>query len=156
MVRGLASINWLVGCLTLAAAIGYPFYHQVMVDKAKSAAAAALDRMVQSERLYSLAANGAFVYFPVSKPEVIKGTLRVALSGTETDFVYDAYSDREHPLVVRAMSSDAAVRTGRLPPLLYSYAVSDAADLPKEGRQAQGEWQKLSGKSVGLLAALGM
>ena len=109
MLRVLASINWMIGCLALAAAVAYPFYHQVTVEKAKTAATAALDRIVQGERLYNAQSNGAFVYFQSNKPEMIRSGLHITLAGLETDFLYDAYQDREHPLVVRAMSNDMAV-----------------------------------------------
>lgn len=155
MLRLIASINWMIGCLALAAAVAYPFYQQVTVEKAKAAAAAAVDRIVQGERLYNAQSNGAFVYFQSNKPEMIRSSLQITMAGLETDFLYDTYSDREHLLVVRAVSNDMAVRAGRIPPLLYTYSVTKPSELPTEGKPAQGQWARLSGKSAGLLAAFG-
>ena len=155
-LRVLASLNWAIGCLALAGAVVYPFYYDVMLTRTKTAVAAAVDQIVQGERLRSFAPGSKFLYFRANQGEIMRKSLRVTLAGPAADFNYDASSDRDHVLVIRAVSSDAALRAGRVPPLLYTYAVTDARDLPDENGHAEGEWPTLSRLSVGLLSAIGM
>ena len=155
MLRVITSLNWLIGCVALALAAAYPFYYQAGVAEAKTAASTTMDQIVQAERLKAFEPNGSVVYFRMNRQDIIRTTLQVPLVGAAADFTYDSYSDHDHALVVRAMTSDAALRRGR-PPLLYTYAVSDVNGLPKEGGHAEGTWERLSGKSIGLLALVGL
>ena len=155
MLRLVASLNWLIGCLAVAVAVAYPFYYQAQVATAKTAASAAMDQIVQAERLKAFEPKGNVVYFRTNQQGIISGTLGVPLKDAAANFVYDAYSDKTHTLVLRAMTSDAAMRAGQAP-LLYTYAVGDVSGFPKEGGHAEGSWERLSGQSVGLLALVGL
>lgn len=153
-LKSVTFLNWLVGSLALVVAVLYPVYRDLMVvEGAKAAVGDVVDVIAHRERERHVKTNGRLTYFRGNQPDILHRDLGVPTGGTADEFTYSAFSDRNHELVVRAITKDSALRAGRLPLLVYTYPVGKAEELPDDKQRARGEWSALSGRKAGLLSA---
>lgn len=142
-VRLLTSLNWLVGTFAIGLAVVVPpALDRFKVEPARGAAAATVTAIVEAEKKY-FQSKERYLPFGGTATEISGAGSQLGISIPVSEFLFDAYSDDRHSLVVRAFTSPAALAAGSLPPMLYRYRI------PYDGQPAA-EWEKLSGRSPGL------
>lgn len=160
MMRIFSSVNWIVGFLALGAAIVYPLYTDSVMRSVRAEVEGAVDTIVRGQRVFFDVRN-EFVYFRANQGEALRTALSEMRLGPTLDhpvpgFWFEALSDRTHVLIIRAFPTDDALRDGRLPPMLYRFAVREAGEVPVKSGAVKGEWLPLSGQKTGLLSLIGL
>ncbi|MEI8394244.1 MAG: hypothetical protein WCF85_05870 [Rhodospirillaceae bacterium] len=152
-LRLFTSLNWMVGTLALGGAILLPFQRDMQVAAAKTEAESAVDRIVKAERGLLDRGRSRLSYFRANQQEQLQRELKLNPPLSSNNFSYEVYGDRTNLLLIRAVTSQAALSEGRLPPLCFVYKAEHANELPQDDQQTVGgEWLKLSGQKAGLLA----
>ncbi|MBF0459885.1 MAG: hypothetical protein HQL87_00665 [Magnetococcales bacterium] len=143
MERVLIPLNWACGTLLLIVALAYPMLDgKFFTGGKKLVAQERVERIAQWETNYYQTHNqDQYLLFSAEEmPEAIRDELGLR---TKDDFVYDVFLDNGQ-LVIRAQASPDSIRSGSLPPLIYTVR-KGANDAP-----SQGSWAPLSGQSPGL------
>lgn len=146
MVRVLTSLNWALGTLAICGAlIGPAALGALTVDPARRAAEAKVEEILkaQTDHLHAYNRYVPFSNNPAASADALK---RLKLQIPPGEFVFDAFPENGTALVIRAITSSAAMASGKLPPLLYRLEVK------AHGGEGTGQWVALSGKSNSVLA----
>jgi len=154
ILRLITSLNWVVGVLGLAVAVAFPFYWEVTIDAAKAEAARTAQEIARAEQVHAEHDRGRLVYYGVRQAEALQRELQLSRPITNGNFTFETYADGNNVLVIRVITSEAALTSGRLPPLMYTIKARTTNDLPRENEALEGDWLRLSGKKIGLLALL--
>ena len=138
------SFNWVVGTFALVVALTSGF---LLDARGVTAHKLAIERQVEEIAKLQNGKKDLGGYVPFSRgPDQMKKQLGNAI-GTK-DYQFEAFFEEDgeggQDFVIRAMTSDDAVRDGRIPPLIYEYV------FPADGSEPRKKWIKLSSKPYGL------
>ena len=162
MLRRISSLNVLIGCLALAAAVGYPFWYQAQtLQVAREAVTDAMTKILQAEILLRANSNEKFAYFPAAAPDKLPDalklkdgtTLKDSIKDVAANFSYDVdwgHGDDQRALIVRAMTSDSGLQAG-WPPLYYYYGPPQVPGDIDSFDPTKGIDEKVRGHPVGVL-----
>lgn len=143
--RIVASANWLIGSLALAAAVLVPLIqNQVFVAAARTEAVQKVDEIVRAQKNYVVTKERRAAYFSTdsrSSAPILK-ELGVNIAGG--NFVYDAALNEKQQLVVRAFTSRQATQSGALPPMFYQRIT------PLGEGDSESKWEPLTSRQPGL------
>jgi hypothetical protein len=144
-LRLVTSLNWLIGIFILGAALFWPLLHDALYIRTPRANVEAKVQEIVKAELQGHQSDPSFLYFS-SKPEAVRGAERLlGVSITNANFVFDAVSDADNALIVRAYTSPDALVSGRLPPMLYQHMIRNSGDA------GEGQWVSLGAPYSGLL-----
>jgi len=138
------SLNWVIGTFALVAALSSGFLQNT---RGVAAHKLAIEHQVEEiARLQNGKRNlGGYVPFSRKNGDMEK---RLGSAVGTKDYQFEAFFEDDgtggQNFVIRAMTSDQAIRDGRVPPLIYKYV------LPEDGSEPRKRWVALSSKSYGL------
>lgn len=138
------SFNWVVGTIALIAALASGF---LLDARGVTAHKLAIEHQVEEIARLQSGKKDLGGYVPFSRsPDQMKKRLGNAV-GTR-DYQFEAFFEEDgeggRNFVIRATTSDDAVKAGRVPPLIYEYV------FPADGSEPLKRWIKLSSRSYGL------
>ena len=142
MLRLLSSAFWLFGTLALGAAVIYPIYRDVSLNRVRAEVAAAVDTIAKGQKVH-FDLRDEFVFFRAGEHDRLRTALvslreQPVLERPVPNFRFEALSDQTHALIIRAFPDDQAMRAGKLPPMLYRYQVAQPGQLPNRNQNAEG------------------
>ncbi len=140
------SLNWMFGTIFLLLALIYPvFDDKFWTGSKKKLVVQVVDQIARAENQNYQLKEQYILFAPGMMPPSIEEKVGKDIS-KNTGFTYEVYQDTSGDLVIKARAKSSEIKSGSLPPLVYTYAVN--AGLK--------EWTKLSGKESGLFAYLGL
>jgi|GEM_PF-6281152 len=157
-LRVWTSLNWVIGVLTLGVAALYPLYVDAVNGQARRVAEETAQRIAHAERaVFESRGRHSLSYYRAAETAKLQAELRLDPPiDTAADFTWDVYGEEGAALVIRAVTSPAALRTGRLPPMMYVIKAPRVDDLPgHEETLSGGRWEPLSGSKAGLYGVVG-
>lgn len=138
------SFNWVVGTFALIAALSSGLFQDV---RSVSAHKVAIERQVEEIAKLQNGKKDLGGYVPFSR-DADQMTQRLGRSVGTPDYQFEAFFEGNgsggRDFVIRAMTSEEAIREGKAPPLIYKYV------LPEDGSEPRKKWVTLSSKSYGL------
>ncbi|MBF0145965.1 MAG: hypothetical protein HQL84_08525 [Magnetococcales bacterium] len=143
MERFLVPLNMTAGTLFLVIALAYPVLDdKIFTGGKKSVVQQLVARLAQLETSYYQTHELYRTFSPENMPDDIKKELGL-VGVSNAEFIYDAFLVERGQLVLRAQASPGSIRSGSLPPLIYTLRLSAGAQL------GEGTWELLSGKKPG-------
>ena len=145
MLRKLViSLNWVIGTFALVAALSSGFLQDA---RGVTAHKLAIEHQVEEIARLENGKKNLGSYIPFSRtPGEMRKRLGNAV-GTQ-DYQFEAFFEDDgfggRNFIIRATTSDQAIRDGRIPPMIYHYV------LPEDGSEPRKRWITLSTKSYGL------
>ncbi|OHC76337.1 MAG: hypothetical protein A3G18_08870 [Rhodospirillales bacterium RIFCSPLOWO2_12_FULL_58_28] len=133
MLRLVTSINWALGTLILGVAVMYALVGDVFISGGVNASAEAVVKNIAKAERDHYAQRERYVYFSADEIALAKAMTTLSLKMPPEDFRFEAFTDNDNALVVRAVTSMGTLRAGWVRPALYEYRIKSAADVGSGG-----------------------
>ncbi len=155
LARLITSLNWTIGSVALAFALGGPYIMDSLAGRANEAAAKQMVRQIIDGEGGYWALHKRYLEFTSFDAPQLLPRLNVRLDQDSSEYFFEAYYDTDGNFVIRALSKPEVLRqtSGGMPVLdtarIYQHVIPPSARSVNEGTSG---WVRLPASKPGILA----